>query len=270
MRGGIGYMACVDSLSVVLQCETVQDTVFNAVGVVFIAQLNEPYWDFIASIFALTNEHEEEWKVELDSRVWSTDGKIVLQGASCKAFFEAAVKRLPILRRCNGAFVMEDTLAIFMVFLVYMRGTFMIVQALDTLVLPATRDVCTLWRWQNHAEEGRQLVAAGYSFFIDHLTFIPLRNVTEVLHSHWLISQNNTDPCQPGGKYYRMQPSQYWHLARKHPVHVCLALFVIFIFLLGKSIASVIFLGCHQRSASSQKDSSQYDYVPASAEEADE
>jgi len=262
----IGYMACVDSMSIILQCDKVQTTIFNAVGLVFVAQLTEPYWEFVASIFAMKNEHDDKWRIELDPSVWSTDAedKIKDSDVLCKNFLECLVKWFPFLRRCHGASVMEDVAAIATIFLVYLRAIFVVAHSFKTTVLPAARDVCTLWRWQNDQARYRKLLAWSYTFFEDHLTIIPLRNRTEMLHEQWVNYHNNTDPCKPGGKYYRIQLSDYWGLLRTHPAHIGLALFVVLLVLLGKSFFSFIFL-TFQRC--SKEDA---DYEPVNEQEEDE
>merc|ERR1712050_178579 len=46
MRLTVGYLVCVDSVSVILNCGSAGDAIFNSLAITFIVDLSKCWWDF--------------------------------------------------------------------------------------------------------------------------------------------------------------------------------------------------------------------------------
>jgi len=240
----IGYFVCVDSASIILESANVHDAVINSVAITFLAEINEPYWHFVYSVFHLTagTDGDDSLQLSFDD-VWEGEDRKLNKKSQKKSFMPRMTEQIagcfPFLTRAGGAAVMEDMVPFFMIFMVYIRGIFVISQAFDTGVLPAVRDVCTVWRWQNHGATFWVLPRMMFVFFEDHLSIINVRNKTELLVAK--MGANFTEPCSPGGEFFRLVTSDYPHLIRKYPFEIWSSMSLVMVVLLGHRISSFIF-----------------------------
>jgi len=254
MKFSVGYLVCTESVSVILSTGNVQDAMFNALAITFLAELNGPFWQFLYMIFRLETKHEDEswatFRLVFDSGVWEEGSHTLSEYGREKAvmanFVQKVVLHFPFLTRAGGADIMEDFIPFVVVFFVYARRIFMIAHAFDTAVLPAVRDVCTIWRWQHHEATPELMFAARmFVFFEDHISPIAIRNKTDLLHRK--MSVNSTEPCERGGKYYRLGAHAAHHLLRKYPLHILASLTLVVFLLLGHRTFSCIFAKFHSK-----------------------
>jgi len=248
MKFTVGYLICTLSVSIILSGLTVQDAIFNSLALTFLADLAGPWWHFLHTTFQLETKDAEEdsatFSFFLDSGVWKEGSSTLSEYGKKKAnvlaaCVQQAVLYLPFLTRAGGAANMEDLVPFIVIFMVYTKVIFMTAQAFDTTVLPTVRDVCTMWRWQNHQGGLSSVVPPIVVFFEDHFNPVAVRNKTELLH--FKMSSNLTDPCEPGGKYYTLGASEAHTLFCKYPLHIWASLFLVVFALLGHRISSWIF-----------------------------
>jgi len=237
----IGYLVCIDSVSVILQSPSVPDTIFNALAITFLAELHLPYWNFVHSVFQLqTAKPEEGTQFALDSDVWdvgtrtlSDHGKKKTRTPNCSNWI---AKCFPFLTRAGGAEVMEDLVPFLMILVVYVREIFVVAQAFDTAVLPAARDVCTIWRWQNN--KGNLFwsrIPQAVVFFEDHLSLVAIRNKTEMLEK--IMAKTYPGPCLRGGEFFRITLPDFRILTSRYPLKIGAGIFLIMVVLLGHRIS---------------------------------
>lgn len=174
----IGYQVCVDSISIILACDSERDVIYDCLVIAFISDLDEVFWNVCSVIF-----HFDDF-----------------QGFDLKTASHEFVKRcraevkwrplhtwLKCLRRAEGGRKWASFLSFAIVFVFYCRQLTVMLFALDTNVLPMSRDVCTLWRWDRGKTEDLQwlawLVGMLENYFLVMNTHDRLRDFDEVCSS---------------------------------------------------------------------------------------
>jgi len=242
----IGYLVCIDSVSVILQSKSVQDTIFNALAIAFLADLHLPYWSFVRHIFQLHEAKDgEDLVFAIDRGVWNVETRTLSNHGRETTFMPGCMNKIakccPFFTRAGGAAVMEDLLPFLMILMVYVREIFVVAQAFDTTVLPAVRDVCTIWRWQNN--KGDLLwsrVPQAVVFFEDHVSLVSVRNKTELLERTMALAYH--EPCLRGGRFFRMMSHDYATLSSKYPLKIGAGILMVILILFGHRISGRIML----------------------------
>jgi len=151
----VNYLVCVDSVSIILSAGSARDAIFDGLAIVFIEELSGVWWEFCVQTFAL-NTSETIFKLRpADGDTWTLDGRIAEARRSqlgCLSIAPCCVW-LTTPRCCGalgsflrvgyGAIRLERGLALLVLFGLYCRQLFVVLHAVDTLVLPAARDLCT-------------------------------------------------------------------------------------------------------------------------------
>lgn len=215
MRLCIGYMVCVDSVSIILVCDTATDVIFNALAVGFILDLNGFYLQFCATVFRL--ENTASYKIEPGAwekrvrpfRLTEKHAKTI----TFPGLIECMANTLPWLRRGFGARRLETAITFVGMCLIYTQQLFVVMHALDTDVLPLARDVCTWWRWEHGHSGNSEKLGFYFATVLDSsFSFIDVRHLTGVVVNSRLDQQ-----CMHGQKYDRMRTQDRLDLTWKFP-----------------------------------------------------
>eukprot|EP00929_Paragymnodinium_shiwhaense_P073595 TRINITY_DN3756_c0_g1_i2.p1 TRINITY_DN3756_c0_g1~~TRINITY_DN3756_c0_g1_i2.p1 ORF type:complete len:566 (-),score=94.68 TRINITY_DN3756_c0_g1_i2:117-1775(-) len=243
MRLGIGYLVCVDSVSIILLAETVKDSIFNSLAITFITEMTTAWWTMVESVFNLEQLTKYEFKLKPPGTVWkkqkptntedtwpccqcfaADDTEYISKEVQDRFFLKKTMTGLlqtrvgQWLRRGKGhknLRRLENVTTYGMMFWVYFQQLCVIVFAIHTNVLPIARDICTMWRWN----AGKALFLKKTAGFV--VTFLQYGiwfNIEEELDK---VVGGDTDVCEAGGKHYRMVTSDRIEITREYPRAMC-------------------------------------------------
>eukprot|EP00929_Paragymnodinium_shiwhaense_P023453 TRINITY_DN14672_c0_g1_i4.p1 TRINITY_DN14672_c0_g1~~TRINITY_DN14672_c0_g1_i4.p1 ORF type:complete len:543 (-),score=89.01 TRINITY_DN14672_c0_g1_i4:171-1763(-) len=240
MRFGIGYLVCVDSVSIILLADDCKEAIFNCLAITFIVDLTTHWWTMVEAIFHFDKLSNFEFKLakgvwipienKADSsggeapttsccKWWAPHTKTVSDEVAAEFLFPGLIKGLVesplglILRREGSARSLESVTTFLMMFLVYFQQLCVIVFAIHTNVLPIARDVCTMWRWQRGNAAFLKKTAKIVVAFMQYGIFFDVdKELEKVL--------DNTTLCEaePKGDHYRMVISDRKKMAREYPM----------------------------------------------------
>jgi len=233
LRGAIGYLVSVDSVSIILKCESVSDAIFNSLAITFIADLSKPYWQGVSSCFGL--QSIQDFRLHLQKAWDETTGE--LTGKEKKRLkFSKGIQGLARtcfwLRRGKGFELIEDMTTFIALSFIYVRQLFVVAFALKTGVLPAARDVCTMWRWQEGQSEYMIILAKIFTFIVDNLTLVDARYRLDALIEKEEDEMDN--PCET--EYRRMLNSDQMELLKEYPWHLGMGIAGIVVVLFGRRL----------------------------------
>jgi len=239
LRGAIGYWVSVDSVSVILKCKSVGDAIFNSLAITFIADLSQPYWEGVSSCFGLEVDNDFKWLINKEA--WDHDGTLSCQEKKFVSFsapISFLAKSCRFLRRGEGFELIEDMTTFIALSFLYLRQLFVVVFALKTKVLPAARDVCTMWRWQEGESQYLVLVAKIFSFLADKMSLVDTRYALDAITDD--MEEGTGHPCET--KYRRMLRSDHVDLIKEYGGPMGLGIAFIVIVLFGRRLMVCIYL----------------------------
>lgn len=204
LKLAIGYMVCVDSVSIILSCDTVKDAIFDSLAITFVKDLDEIFWKVCSAAFHL--EDFEGFEFVLAPREFR-------RRVRKKAYIKTP-KFLRILKRGHGARKVEVICAYSLLFVIYFRQLNVIVYALHTDVLPVARDMCTFWRYQTGQAEHLKRIQVVVRWILANLLVMnPETEITEKCDPEITGKDGSLGYCTP--KYERMRNSdmaEMWSL----------------------------------------------------------
>jgi len=242
MRLVVGYLVCVDSVSIILVSSCVQDAIFNSLAITFLADLTGFYWELCASIFNLTPMDESHFKFELQPDTWVLgDGPNMISeerksGLVCPALAQFFVKYAPWLRRGRGARKLETLITCKCLLVIYTQQLFVIQYAFKTNVIPIARDVCTTWRWHKGEAEFFRHTGSLESWLENRWAFADIYEAVDSVVESKLGGQ-----CMPGQKYYRMLTSTKISMVMEQPALICGVVVAIGSLLLLPQFARIVY-----------------------------
>ncbi|CAJ1340800.1 unnamed protein product [Effrenium voratum] len=192
----VGYIVLVDSVSVVLVCDTVQDTLFNSLALTFLADLDNKLWEIAKSVFHL--KYSEPVGFQL---------KPVKERREAAEQACISISEDSWLHRHQGAAAIEASITSIIFMGCYCRQFLVTQYSLQTDTLPVARDMCTLWEL---TESDSWYAMLGRTV---------LRSVSMYVHPNGMLNR----VCNPdlGGYcsplYRRIQLSDMMDLISKHP-----------------------------------------------------
>jgi len=236
-RGAIGYWVSVDSVSIILKCETVSDAIFNSLAITFIADLNEPYWEGLCSCLGLQIDEGFQWCIHTGA--WKEDelSKDEKDRLKYPCIIEGLAKRCSFLRRDKGFALVEDMTTFVALFVIYLRQLFVVAFALKTNVLPAARDVCTMWRWHEGESKYMLLFAKMCLFFTDYLSLVDTQYGLDKLTEE--MEERTEHPCET--KYRRMMRSDAMELLHEYGWPLGLGIAFIATVLFGRRLMKAVY-----------------------------
>jgi len=147
MQFAAGYLVCIQSVSIILACDTVTSVIFDSLAIIFIADLDETMWNVVSEVchFMPFLEGPEKF-VELPKELRP-------QTPTC------------LHARAGRAAHIEHGIAVLVMLFVYTRQVFIVLFALETNTLPAARDLCSIWRSKNG------------EWIVDHMIFFDVDQI---------------------------------------------------------------------------------------------
>ncbi|CAE7379506.1 NCL [Symbiodinium natans] len=133
------YWVSVQSNSIILASDNVKEAVFDALAISFIVELDVAMWNLVRTIMHL--DQFEDFTFQLwpsDRRETAMRESLIVRNFDCG-----------MLHRGKGARRVESFVVFGALFIIYARITLMTFHAMDTGVLPSSRDVCAMWQWYN-------------------------------------------------------------------------------------------------------------------------
>jgi hypothetical protein len=161
----IGYSVCVDSISIILACETEKTVIFDSLVITFIADLDVVVWNVASTIFHLD---------DFSCFVLKTAPKDFVVRSRQSVYLPRLHKLISPLRRAEHGRTIESFLAFAIMWLLYSRQLLVVFYAFDTNVLPMARDVCTFWRWETGKERHATVPAMMWRFVERHVLFVDI------------------------------------------------------------------------------------------------
>jgi len=165
---GVGYLVCVDSVSLILASSHAQETIFNCLAITFITELDQFWWECLCVVFHFRYTKDGPIELELleKAMLWTDDGSltdealahwgspgfaaIIVRGTTFKCLEKFNIKRT-ILSRTTIFKKIEIGLALLAMWFIFKRQLLVVLHALDTRVLPVTRDVCLQYRLHSNS-----------------------------------------------------------------------------------------------------------------------
>jgi len=242
MRFCVGYLVCVDSMSLILSSTKVKDTIFNSLAMTFIVELNRIYLNVCKDVFHL---EVDEDPLRVNSTTWTkpedaghpakhphkltTEAK---EAIFCPALLETLVGYCPFLRWGYGAKTCETVATAILMFIVYMQQLFVLIFAYATNTLPVARDVCTMWRMMHASNFYFRTTGRIIAMAMKHFMLADVEQPTDYLEEVALHRQ-----CEARDDYYRMLVSDRLRLIGKHPLMIIAGMLGIFSLLMGPQMA---------------------------------
>eukprot|EP00930_Biecheleria_cincta_P093126 TRINITY_DN8329_c0_g2_i1.p1 TRINITY_DN8329_c0_g2~~TRINITY_DN8329_c0_g2_i1.p1 ORF type:complete len:452 (+),score=90.18 TRINITY_DN8329_c0_g2_i1:71-1426(+) len=209
----IAYIVCIDSVSLVLECRTVKDAIFNCLAITFIADLDETAWDVTSALFNF--EKKKDWVFTL----FDSEKQKVMVESRRECWRTVVEDWLRCLRRGKGGRKAELALTLCFMTFVYMRQLFVILFALETNKLPMARDLCTEWRIMNGASSSSNFMSQALGVMFKAISFQSSQKYLDHLVKHKLDHD-----CDVDGKYRRMLPSDMMYQVQQNPFECCVVL----------------------------------------------
>ncbi|CAE8617893.1 unnamed protein product [Polarella glacialis] len=141
----IAYFVCLDSVSVVLECRSVKDAIFDCLAITFISDLDETVWIVGRILFRWQKADKGDWKFKL----WNEESR--KEAVKSGPWRESILRPLKFLRRGFGGQKTELIITFVAMLSIYIRQLFVVLFALKTNILPVARDVCSMYRWHHSA-----------------------------------------------------------------------------------------------------------------------
>jgi len=151
----VNYMVCVDAVSIILSAVSAKDAIFDSLAITFVVELSSNWWDFCSHTFVFQPIDGFSFETRPEQETWAPDGRVADEFRS-QLFFPSLIDLLVRLTtpRCfgiSGSFLRVGqganrairATALFLLFGLFCRQFFVVLHAVDTLVLPAARDLCT-------------------------------------------------------------------------------------------------------------------------------
>jgi hypothetical protein len=221
MKFAVDYNLAVDSMSIILSSQDVKDCIFDGVAITFISDLSIYWFACCASVYHLDSFDDFECVLALPDEMarFKAEQPIMMKILDTLRCGEGS-----ILHRGYGARRLETVCAFTIVVIIYVRQFFVLLQSLDTDVLPVARDVCTLWRWDAGKDPYFKKVGAIFGFLAH---YVLIGDVEEAL-------DHRADPEGDGyctDDYRRLLIADMWELSQKYPSYTWgfIALLVVFI-----------------------------------------
>mmetsp|Transcript_68380 Transcript_68380/g.160311 ORF Transcript_68380/g.160311 Transcript_68380/m.160311 type:complete len:530 (+) Transcript_68380:41-1630(+) len=206
LKLSIGYVVLVDSVSVVLVCDTVQDTLFNSLALTFLVDLDNKLWEVAKSVFGI------EYKEKMLNLQLISEEQARKEGTVKREDWEKweVFRKCSWLRRAQGGSAVEALLVCAIFMFAYVRQMLVMLYSLKTDTLPVARDMCTIW---NLTEEDS---------FLGMMTRRILRLMSLYAHPNGLLNQT----CNPevGGycseQFRAITGRDMWDLAMERPLSI--------------------------------------------------
>mmetsp|Transcript_124205 Transcript_124205/g.359206 ORF Transcript_124205/g.359206 Transcript_124205/m.359206 type:complete len:325 (+) Transcript_124205:27-1001(+) len=158
------YYVNVQSASIILASEDLDDAVFDSLAIAFIMDLDEVVWNFAKTILHLDGFESFIF------RLWPSEKRKQEVDRSCfKPFLKWRV-----LHRGTGARRFENFLSFCVMFAMYFRILMNILFAIKTDTIPAARDVCLQWKWVTEGSPGNPIMAFLFRSVVNFL-LLPFR-----------------------------------------------------------------------------------------------
>lgn len=142
LKFSVAYMVCIDSASIIFECHSAKDAVFNSLVLLFVCDLDVGYWQVVSTLFRFN---------QFDAFNFQPASQKLREHAEAN---NCVLKYMPeclkILKKDRHGPFIEQMIASFILVLVYMNEVAVITYALDTNVLPSARSVCAQWRLENN------------------------------------------------------------------------------------------------------------------------
>jgi len=237
MKLAMGYLVCVDSVSLILLAPGVKNAIFDGMAITFLLELTSVWWNMLQAILSLdgidgfqfmlagiwTGEEKEEEAVPyIGGFLKMLFPALSQKRTTLPADFEGDMPKFVLdilqsklcqgLRRGKGARRGELFLTFTLLFCVYAQQLQVVMFAVDTNVLPIARDVCTMWRWEAGKAQFLKKTAPLAVWTIKNMVFVDIKDEL------FRVLKNDTDVCLPEGKYYRMQTSDRVELFEENPI----------------------------------------------------
>lgn len=160
MEALVNYLVCIDSVSVIFNSPDAKEAIFNSLAITFIVDLGAHWWNFCAYVFHIGSFGDYEFLVE-PGEVWEGNSdkltkekrdsmslprlvEFIVWATTWKCFgFQHT-----FLRSGYGARRLSQASSIFVLAFVYCRQLFVVLQAVQTKILPVARDICTEYHMQ--------------------------------------------------------------------------------------------------------------------------
>mmetsp|Transcript_49646 Transcript_49646/g.118202 ORF Transcript_49646/g.118202 Transcript_49646/m.118202 type:complete len:802 (-) Transcript_49646:37-2442(-) len=201
----IALLTSASCSSVILECDSMENVIFNGLANLFLLDVDEHMLKFIYSIFSV-EERGEGFSFELNDP--ATMDRIFAEGEIGQLGRRLWDHRGFVWRACR-------TLQFFIIFAFYTRQLFIVAIAFDTDTLPSARDVCAI---------RRQSKAIG----------LPIEGFTDELNS------SIRKFCKENGSG-RMGPSEALSILVKYPIPLMSLLFSLFMILMVPQILRVLY-----------------------------
>lgn len=209
LKLSIGYVVLIDSVSVVLVCDTVQDTLFNSLALTFLVDLDNKLWEVVKSVFGI--EYKEQMQnlqlmTDEEQEIKRKEGNFKREGWEDWKIF----RQCSWLRRAQGGSAVEALLVCAIFMFAYVRQMLVMLYSLKTDTLPVARDMCTIWHF---TEEDS---------FKGMMTRRILRVMSLYAHPNGLLNQT----CNPevGGycsdQFRAITGRDMWDLAMERPLFI--------------------------------------------------
>lgn len=227
LRFQITWLVIVDSISIILVGEKVEDTIFDCLAITFLLELNAFWWKILHTVFHLEPLDATEVTVQYNQGVWKTPcskrselSELGRDIAICPRVVNFLSKNLP-LRDGHGGRWSESVIVSMVAYFLAMRQFALVSVALDTNISPMARDVC--WEWRAHQES--QVWNRLWKWFITNVMFVDVKHLTDDIVKDTL----GQDACSPGGKYTRTEMSDVIRFFWKQPGLFCAIAVVLFL-----------------------------------------
>lgn len=233
MRFSVVYLVCLESVSLILSTKGVMNTIFNSLALSFVLDLSRQWFRFV-QIFLKVNS-PKDFAFRLKPEVWSgndlkeeaSDRSLRVRILRCVVKITSIPGRSSILRRNHGAHEMERFATSVVLFIIYSRQLFTVVDALDKNIVPAARDLCAVWRWHNGKDHSVPL----WHWVFEGVNRMMVINLAEESNHYQDKTFKLAEHCmQP--TYSLRDFGDSLALWRKHPVLVSL-MYIGLVFLCG-------------------------------------
>jgi len=214
---GIAYFVCVDSISLILEARTGKDAIFNSLAIIFISELDKVAWQVGTSLFSV--QLKKDWVFTVDR---NADDNIAQIG-----WLKTLTAKAPYMRRGHGARNSEFFVVLIVMFLIYTHMLLVVLNAFQTNVLPAARDVCLMHRLMHGDDQYHWLEWC----VMGTLRIMMVRDLEEKIDR--LSLDTLDDQCRENELYGRMSSSQQLSLIKDRPVEFAIftTMFVILLIL---------------------------------------
>lgn len=171
LQFGIVYAVLIVSMSVIIEAKDVKEIVFNGLVVMFLGDLDEYAWVAMSAVFNMDKKFFDDFRFRLNKDPDVVKARrIAIDRHDNYGIFDRNYWRYWLYRGQGGkAAVFENLLVFLALICIYVRQSFMYVQAIHTGILPIAHDVCSFYR--GLTQPGQPMAAATLRF-VDFFTLI--------------------------------------------------------------------------------------------------